>query len=190
MQDGALMNTPDWRRPLWLALLVAASVATSLAFACAVPFAAFAAAAALTLSLPEALVLVGAVWLANQIAGFGFLGYSWDASTIAWGVALGAIAMLSTIAARGAAFRLGGAGVAAASVAAFLAAFVVYEGALFVVAATALGGTEDFTPAIVGRICAINAIAMAALLVANRLATAIGLVEPAGMHLSPSERHA
>ena len=35
---------PDWRHPLWLAFLVAASVAFSFGFACAVPFAAFGAA--------------------------------------------------------------------------------------------------------------------------------------------------
>jgi hypothetical protein len=33
-----------WRRPIWIALLVAASIAFSLGFACATPFAAFAAA--------------------------------------------------------------------------------------------------------------------------------------------------
>ncbi|MBV8651183.1 MAG: hypothetical protein JO255_06925 [Alphaproteobacteria bacterium] len=186
MQDRSLMILSRGHRPLWLALLVAASIATSLGFACAVPLAAFAAAAALTLSRRDAVLLVGAVWLANQIVGFAFLDYPWTANCIEWGVALGAIALLSTVAARGAALRLEGMGPVAAPVASFLAAFVVYEGALFVVAATLLGGIEDFTPAIIGRIFAINAIAMAALLVAHRLGAAIGLVAPSTARL----RHA
>ncbi len=40
-----------WRRPLWIAVLVVASAVFSLGFACAVPLAAFAAIAALTLSV-------------------------------------------------------------------------------------------------------------------------------------------
>ena len=75
------------RRPLWIALLVVASVVFSLGFACAVPLAAFAAIAALTLSRRDAFALVGAVWLANQIAGFTLLHYPMDPSTFAWGAA-------------------------------------------------------------------------------------------------------
>ena len=56
----------DWRRPIWIALLVIASIAFSLGFACATPFAAFAAAAALTMNRRDAMLLVGLVWLANQ----------------------------------------------------------------------------------------------------------------------------
>jgi hypothetical protein len=189
MQAHALAVPPGRRRHLWLALLIAASVATSLGFACAVPLAAFAAAGALTLSRRDALLLVAAVWLANQIVGFAVLGYPWTVNCIAWGVALGAVALLSTVAARGIADRLGRVRSVTRSVAAFLAAFVVYEGALFMVALV-LGGSEDFTLAIIGRIFAVNAIGMAALFVANRLGTAIGLVAPVGLPLSRLERHA
>ena len=48
-------------------MLVGASVAFTLGLACAVPLAAFAAAAALTLSRWDALVLVVAVWLASTL---------------------------------------------------------------------------------------------------------------------------
>jgi hypothetical protein len=187
MQNRTFMMSSDGRRHLWLVLLIAASVATSLGFACAVPLAAFAAAAALTLSQRDRLFLVGAVWLANQIVGFAFLDYPRDANTIAWGVALGVVALLSTVVAHGLARRLTGMSAMAVPVVTFLAAFLVYEGAVFVFALM-LGGTEDFTPAIIGQIFAINAIAMAALLVANRLAAAIGLVAPAD--LRAVERHA
>ena len=53
-----------WRRAFWLGFLVAASVAFSFAFACATPFAAFAAAAAFTLPRRDAITLSMGVWLA------------------------------------------------------------------------------------------------------------------------------
>lgn len=59
--------------------------------------------------------------------------------------------------------------------AAFAGAFAVYEGGLFVAAATLLGGTEDFAPSIVLYILEINAAAFLLLLVLNRLAIAGGL---------------
>jgi hypothetical protein len=163
------------RHYLWLALIVAASVAFTLGFACAVPLAAFGAAAALTLSRRDGLLLIGAVWLANQIVGFGVLGYPWTPETLAWGAILGVVAVLATVAARQAALRLARTGQAAAAGGAFVAAFAAYEGALFVAAVTAMGGTEDFTPAIVGEILTINAAAFVGLLVLNRLGAIVGL---------------
>lgn len=74
-----------WRHLVWLGLLISASVAFSLGLACATPFAAFAAAAALTLSRRDALVLVTSVWFANQFVGFTVLDYPWTANSFAWG---------------------------------------------------------------------------------------------------------
>ena len=51
----------NWRRLVGCGLLMSAGVAFSLGLACATPFAAFAAAAALTLSRREALVLMTSV---------------------------------------------------------------------------------------------------------------------------------
>jgi hypothetical protein len=159
---------------LWLALLVAASVAFSLGFACAVPFAAFGALAALTLARRDALLLVGAVWLANQLVGFAVLGYPWTISTVAWGVVFGVVAVLATVAAQSIAGRAGGRGAVVVALAAFVGAFIVYEGGLFA-AAGLLGGTDAFMPAIVTRILEINAAAFVGLLVLNRLASVAGL---------------
>lgn len=170
----SIFRHPGWRHALWLALLVAASVAFSLAFACAVPFAAFGAVAALTLKWRDAVLLTGAVWLANQLVGFVFLDYPWTPSTFAWGVALGGVAVLATVAARSISRHVAGRDDALVSLAAFVGAFVAYEGGLFVVAATLLGGTEDYAPAIVLRILEINAAAFVGLLALNRLAAAVG----------------
>jgi hypothetical protein len=163
------------RHYLWLALIVVASVAFTLGFACAVPLAAFGAVAALTLSRRDALLLIGAVWLANQTVGFAALGYPWTADTFAWGAILGVVGVLATLAAQQAARRLEGTGQVARSCGAFVAAFAAYEAALFGAAVSAMGGTEDFTPAIVGEILTINAAAFVGLLLLNRLGAIAGL---------------
>lgn len=181
MHRQELSPSQRWRRPLWLALLVASSVAFTLGFACAVPLAAFAAAGALTLPRRQALLLIGAVWLANQAVGFAVLGYPWDAATLAWGGALGIVALLSTSAAQEVAPRLARAGSLAAALASFAAAFAVYEGALFAIS-LAIGATADFTPDIVAWILAMNAGAMLGLLLLHRLGEVVGLA-PASLSL-------
>jgi hypothetical protein len=187
--SGRGASPTAWRHALWLALLVAASVAFSLGFSCAVPFAAFGAVAALTLERRDALMLIGAIWLANQLVGFGFLDYPWTADTFVWGIVLGAVAILCTTAGIVAAGRLEARDTILAALAAFAGAFVVYEGSLFVVSATLLGGLEDFAPAIVVRILEINAAAFVGLLILNRLGKAAGFAGGAA-RLSTAERHA
>jgi len=103
------------------------------------------------------------------------LSYPWTVETLAWGAILGVVAVLTTVAAQQAARRLSGTGLVAAWCGAFVAAFVVYEGALFLVSVSVMGGTEDFAPAIVGEIATINAAAFVGLLVLNRLAAIVGL---------------
>jgi hypothetical protein len=187
---GVLSENRDWRHPLWLALLVAASTVFSLGLACAVPLAAFAAAAALSLSRRDALLLIVLVWLANQVVGFTLLGYPWDASTFAWGAVLGVVAILATLAGWGIAGRLANAGRAFTPAATFLAAFAVYEATLFAVSASMLGGTEIYTLAIQGRIFVINAAAFIGLLALHRLASSVGLVNRSATTLAMTERHA
>jgi hypothetical protein len=190
MLQAQSSNVTARRRHLWLGLLVAAAIAFSLGFACAMPFAAFAAYAALTLSRRDGVLLIGAVWLANQVVGYGILGYPWEVSSLAWGVALGVIAVASTLAARGAAVAAAETGRVGAALAAFLAAFIVYEGALFAVAAGPLGGIEDFTPAIIGRIFAINAAAMIGLLVLDRIGEVTGVAGALGLRRVGRQRPA
>ena len=187
---GALSAPRDWRHPLWLALLVAASVVSSLGLACAVPLAAFAAAAALSLSRGEALLLILLVWLANQLVGFALLDYPLTASTFAWAAVLGIVAILATWAAQWMAGRLANAGRAFIVTATFLTAFAVYEAALFGVSATMLGGTEIYTLAIQGRIFAINAAAFVGLLVLNGLAVSVGLARKPVIRFPMTHQHA
>lgn len=173
-----------WRRHVWIALLVGASVVLSLGFACAVPFAAFAGAAALTMPRREALTLSGGVWLANQIVGFGFLHYPWDATTLAWGVVLGAVTLLATVAAQeiGGYFRQANGFMVAGL--AFAGAFVAYEGGLLV-ATLALGGMDAFAPRVVLQIGGLNLAGFVVLLIVDRMGRAFGLSGPPAFRLSP-----
>ena len=82
---------------------------------------------------------------------------------------------------RGSSCRLSGDG---------LAAFAAYEAALFAVAVTLLGGTEDFTAAILGWIFVINAAAFVGLLVLHRLALSVGLVAGPSIPVRITEAHA
>jgi hypothetical protein len=179
-----------WRHLLWLSLLVIASVAFSLGLACATPLAAFGAVAPLTLSRRDAVFLILSVWLANQLVGFTVLSYPWTANTFAWGAALGAVAILATLAGQWTAGRSADAARAISFTATFLTAFAVYEAALFAISIALLGGTEVFTGAIQGRIFAINAAAFIGLLVLNRLAVSVGLISTPPVGLSMTERHA
>ena len=174
---------------LWGSLLVAASVVFSLGFACATPLAAFGAAAALMSSRREALALILSVWFANQLVGFTMLGYPWTASTFAWGVALGAAAVLATLAGQWTASRSADAARVVGFLATGLAAFAAYEAALFVAAAW-LGGTEDFTAPILARIFIINAAAFVGLLVLHRIAVSIGLAANPAIPLGITESRA
>jgi hypothetical protein len=187
---GAPSAPLDWRHLLWLGLLVGASMVFSLGLACAGPLAAFAAAAALSLSRRDALTLILFVWLANQVVGFTLLDYPWTPTTFAWGAALGIVAILATLAGRWMARRFIKTGDAMTFTTTFLTAFVVYEAALFAISATLLGGTEIYSAAIEGRIFAINAAAFVGLLALNHLAASVGLVNRPTVALSMKEQHA
>lgn len=187
MQTQSLAMSTGWRRPLWIALLVAASVAFTLGFACATPLAAFAALAALTMTRRDALLLIGLVWLTNQSVGFGVLHYPWTADCLAWGVGLGIVALLATLGAEWTAERFNPLG-RLASAMAFLAAFAIYEGLLFLTSIIVQSGVEDYTAAIVGRIFAINAVAFIGLLAANRIGVSTGLALEPRCQLIATER--
>jgi hypothetical protein len=169
----------DWRRPLWLALLIAAGVAFTLGFACAMPFAAFAAVAAVTLNRRDGLLLTVGLWLANQIVGFAFLGYPTDPTTLAWGLTLGAVAVLTTVVAYWAQSQLPYAETGTRAFASFVAGFVVYEGTLAVLSLTPLGGIENYTFGIIVYVLALNAVAAVGLYALHRIAARIGFI-PAG----------
>jgi hypothetical protein len=188
MQTLSFALSAGWRRPIWIALLVAASVAFSLGFACATPLAAFAAIAALSMPRKDALLLIGLVWLANQAVGFSVLHYPLTPNCFAWGAGLGIVAVLATLGAEWTAGRFNPLG-RLASALAFLAAFAIYEVPLFLTSIIVQSGVEDYTAAIVGRIFAINAVAFIGLFVVNRIGVSAGLaLEPSRQLVATARR--
>jgi hypothetical protein len=132
-------------------LLTAACALASFAFACATPFAAFAVFAGAMLPLRPALLVVTAAWLVNQAIGFGFLHYPIDTNTILWGFAIGAAALVATMASMLVLRSLRRTGSPVALGFAFIGAYTAYELVLFA-ATPFLGGVGAFTLAMVGRL--------------------------------------
>ena len=129
---------------LWVALLTAASTATTLALACATPFPALAALAAVHMRRRDSVALMLLAWLASQCVGFFLLGYPRDGSTLAWGFALGTAAVGSALAGYAAVQALEYRSVAARLSLAYAAGFTAYKG-IIVGWALVLGGLHTAT---------------------------------------------
>jgi hypothetical protein len=146
---------PRYAPAFCFVLLTAACALASFAFACATPFAAFAVVAAATLPLQSALLVTAAAWLVNQAIGFGFLHYPIDASTIIWGLVIGAAALAATAVSTAALRMMRHTNTVLALCAALVAAYAAYE--LVLLAATPfLGGAGDFTASIVAHLGLLN----------------------------------
>lgn len=141
----------------WLAI---ASVAFSLALACAAPFAGLAATTAVFLSPRHAIAAALAGWAANQAVGYGLLGYPVDAESFAWGAALGVSAVAAALAALGS-MRTMSAVIAPAV--AFVAAFAVQQATVFAATAILPSHPEAFAPSVVAALFFTNALAFAVL---------------------------
>jgi hypothetical protein len=142
-------------------------------FACAAPFAAFAAFAGAILPLSAALAVVVAAWIINQAIGFGVLDYPVELNTFLWGFAIGAAALIATavsILVR----RLPSIGRPVELALALLAAYVTYE-AVLLAFTPILGGTGAFTVAIIARIGLLNVLWMIGLVAAYELLKAFAL---------------
>jgi hypothetical protein len=139
-------------------MLTAAVTLFSFALACATPFPALAALAALHLRRSDALALTGIAWVANQAIGYGFLGYpqTWD--SFAWGGVIGLSALAAT----------------AVAVVSFTAAFIAYEAALCGTTAFLPSGPEAFSAPIVMWILRVNALAFVALMLVQSLGDSLG----------------
>ena len=167
--------TSGLQRWSWIGLLAGSSVVFSTVFACATPFVALAALSALYLDRRGAAVAMIAAWVANQAVGYGLLGYPHSANSYAWGLAIGVAALLALAAGQATAPRFARHGMPATLAAAFVAAFVAYEGALYI-SSFWLGGSDTaFTLSIVSYILQVNLLGLAALLVVRWLAQAVGL---------------
>ena len=147
-------------RAVWITLIVACGSCLSPLFACVTPFAALAALAALKLRPGDRAAVVGFVWLANQVIGYGFLGYPWTWDSAAWGVAIGACCGLAVLAAK----ALSAPRPAPLAISLpFMAAFTVFEFGLYVAGYVLPGSAGAFSAAVVGEIFLVNAVVLVAL---------------------------
>lgn len=133
------------------ALLTVTCALASFALACATPFAAFAVIAAAMLPQRQALLAVSGAWLVNQGIGFGALHYPVNASTMAWGLVIGAAALAATLVASLVLRTVSRIPAPLALTFALLCAYAAYE-VVLLAATPVLGGASSFTAFIVIRI--------------------------------------
>ncbi|MGX1164265.1 hypothetical protein AB7M16_000531 [Bradyrhizobium sp. USDA 372] len=158
------------------ALLTLSCALASFALACATPFAAFAVVAAAMLPLRNALLVIAGAWLVNQGIGFGALRYPVDGNTIAWGLVIGAAALLSTAAASAVLRMLPRRRTPLMLAVTLIAAYAAYEIALLA-ATPFLGGEDAFTAAVVARLGLTSAAWLAGLVAACEI---VRLFDPFG----------
>ena len=162
------------RRWLWIGLLGGATIGFSLVFACATPFVALVALAAVNMTGRDGLIVAGVVWLANQAVGYGLLGYPQTFDSYAWGAAIGIAVLLALLAGRTAAQRAEGGAVVPTGFA-FGTAFAVYELVLFAASFALSSGPEAFSWSTVSYILQVNVLGLAALVMLQFLAATFGL---------------
>ncbi len=166
------------RRLLWIGLLTAATLLMTGVFACAVPFAALAALAAFDTDRRDGLLLIGAVWLANQIYGFTVLGYPHEAQAYYWGLTMGIGAVAAYYAARAVVGALAPQGPLLFVVAALPVAFAAYEAVIYLGTLVLTQGEGAFNANVVAYVGLVEVVAFLALLIAHRLGVSVGLVAP------------
>jgi hypothetical protein len=157
---------------IWTMILTLAVIGATFALSCVTPFAALAVALAGTVGMRASLRVMIAVWLANQIIGFGFFHFPRTPNTFLIGITIGGAAVVATIVAsvvlkrmrsQSALLRLG---------VALLVSFGIYELTLFA-AVVFLGDVETFQPAIVAQLGFINAASLVGMVVLNEIAAAL-----------------
>lgn len=157
---------------VWLLVLTLAAVGATVALSCVTPFTALAVALAGTVGLGAALRVMIAVWLANQVIGFGLFHFPRTPDTFLIGIAIGAAAVVGTICAwlvlnqmrsQPLLLRLG---------AAFVASFATYELALLA-AVVFLGDLETFRPAIVAELGLVNLVSLFGMIALNEILAAV-----------------
>lgn len=155
-------------RLIWMVILALAVIAATLALSCVTPFAALAVAVAGTAGLRASLRVVAIVWLANQVSGFLFFHFPLTANTSLWGIAIGGVALITTIVAS-VIMKYGSASSAPLRLGlSLIISFAVYELTLLAVAVF-LGGFETFRLSVVAQLAWINAASLAGMIILNEL---------------------
>jgi len=167
-----------WQMQAWLMFLIAAALLLSGMFACAMPFAALAAIAALMLPRAQVISFMLVAWLANQLIGFAFLHYPLDASTFAWGGFIGLAAVAAGALAQFFVSRATSLPAVACYVGALVAAFFGFQSVILIANLIMLGSLDAFPLAEKIDIAAIESAAFGLLLLANALSFKTRLLAP------------
>jgi hypothetical protein len=157
---------------LWTAILGASAIFGSYFFACVFPFAAIATIAASTLDTRRGVALVVATWFANQLVGFGLLDFPQTLNTVALGISLG-LGALAAYAVANVVVRHSTTPIRVGM--ALVSAFVTYQIVIFG-GALGFGGTENFSPAIIGGVALNDAVWFTGLIAVR---VALGRAAPA-----------
>lgn len=163
---------------LWILLLTVASTLTTLVFACATPFPALAALAAIHMTRRDGVLLMVAAWIVSQTVGFCFLGYPWDAATALTGFAIGTAAIAGVIGAGSVAARMRITGTLVRLVVAYVAAFAVFKVAIMLWAPIMGHADAALSLQVMVRQFVRNAAILAGLYALYRGLTAVGVPEP------------
>lgn len=163
---------------LWIMLLTAASTATTLMLACATPFPALAALAAVHMRGRDGIALMLVAWLASQFVGYLALAYPHDWRTLGWMPGLASAAVVSALGAYALLRRLGVQPVAVRLAAAYVGSFVAFKAAVLLWALVLGGVGSVIDPEILLRQFARNAAILVVLYALYRLLVALGVPAP------------
>jgi hypothetical protein len=167
------------QRMIWAAALTVVTLITTVELACATPFPALAATAALFFPRKDAFMLIGANFLLNQAVGFGLM--HWPMTAWIGGLHL-ATACAACLIAASLAHRVLHNHATGSAIGTFLASFFAFEASLFLT----LSGSHGMADLQVYLyIFYINGLSFAALLAMQGLATAVGLVNGRTVSITP-----
>jgi hypothetical protein len=160
---------------LWIVLLTVASTVTALVLACATPYPALAALAALHMRQRDGLILMLLSWFVSRAVGVALLGDPHSFQTLLWAADLLTAALGSALATYAVLARLGSASFPVRLVAGYVAAFIAFK-LVALVWALFLGGIETaYTLEVLVRQFARNGAILFGLLALYHLLVRIGL---------------
>lgn len=163
---------------LWIVLLTVASTATTLVLACATPFPALAALAAVHMRQRDGVALMLLAWLASQVVGFTLLHYPHDPRTLAWAAALATAAVASALGAYAALRAVERAPVLARLAVAYAAAFLSFKAAVLVWSFILGGVATTLNPGILLNQLLRNGAILVGLYLLYRVLVALGVPAP------------
>lgn len=177
-KDGGLETAAPWEeadgspRLAWMIILAIAVIGATLALSCVTPFAALAVALVGTVGLRASLRVMLAVWLANQVIGFGLFHFPRTPDTFLIGIAIGGAAVLGTIAAWLVLKRMRSRAVLLPLGVGLLVSFATYELTLLA-AVVFVGDLEMFRPVIVAELGLVNAVSLIGMIALNEVLAAV-----------------